>query len=214
MTRKANGATQPPTRTATNSTRGLDWPRSLAGPGTDPFDAIEWVKRSAVIDGKDGEAVFRQDDVESSEELVRACDQHRRIEALPRAARDAGAREQRAAADRPRGRHDRRLGAKRELLRWRVGPRGVLRRSEAPAHPPDGDFASPVWFNCGVEQPPQCSACFINSVDDTMESILSLAKTEGMLFKFGSGTGTNLSPCARRARTCAAAGPPRGQCRS
>src|SRR5206468_1705909 len=55
-------------------------------------------------------------------------------------------------------------------------------------------FNSPVWFNCGFETAPQCSACFINSVDDTMESILTLAKTEGMLFKWGSGTGTNLSP--------------------
>ncbi len=54
-------------------------------------------------------------------------------------------------------------------------------------------FNSPVWFNCGIEKHPQCSACFINSVDDTLESILTLAKTEGMLFKFGSGTGTNLS---------------------
>ena len=55
-------------------------------------------------------------------------------------------------------------------------------------------FNSPVWFNVGVEKQPQCSACFINSVQDTMESILGLAKTEGMLFKFGSGTGSNLSP--------------------
>src|SRR5205085_7689003 len=56
-------------------------------------------------------------------------------------------------------------------------------------------FNSPVWFNVGLrDQPkPQCSACFINSVQDTMGSILGLAKTEGMLFKFGSGTGTNLS---------------------
>jgi len=55
-------------------------------------------------------------------------------------------------------------------------------------------FNSPVWFNVGVEAKPQCSACFINSVEDTMESILGLAKTEGMLFKYGSGTGSNLSP--------------------
>ncbi|HXA28205.1 MAG TPA: vitamin B12-dependent ribonucleotide reductase, partial [Candidatus Angelobacter sp.] len=55
-------------------------------------------------------------------------------------------------------------------------------------------FNSPVWFNCGFERAPQCSACFINSVQDTMDSILTLARTEGMLFKFGSGTGTNLSP--------------------
>ena len=55
-------------------------------------------------------------------------------------------------------------------------------------------FNSPVWFNVGFETHPQCSACFINSVQDTMDSILTLARTEGMLFKFGSGTGSNLSP--------------------
>ncbi len=54
-------------------------------------------------------------------------------------------------------------------------------------------FNSPVWFNVGIEKHPQASACFINAVNDTMESILGLAKTEGMLFKFGSGTGSNLS---------------------
>ena len=54
-------------------------------------------------------------------------------------------------------------------------------------------FNSPVWFNVGVQAKPQCSACFINSVQDNMESIMNLAKTEGMLFKWGSGTGTNFS---------------------
>ena len=54
-------------------------------------------------------------------------------------------------------------------------------------------FNSPVWFNVGVQPKPQCSACFINSVQDTMGSIMDLAKTEGMLFKWGSGTGTNFS---------------------
>lgn len=84
-----------------------------------------------------------------------------------------------------------------------------------------GTFNSPVWFNCGVHRydrgsgvgrhywdkkeqavkiavddytHPQCSACFILSIEDTMDSILDLAKTEGMIFKFGSGSGVNLSP--------------------
>jgi len=59
-----------------------------------------------------------------------------------------------------------------------------------------GSFNSPVWFNLGVPgvDKPQCSACFINSVDDSMESILELAKTEGLIFKDGSGSGVNLSP--------------------
>jgi ribonucleoside-diphosphate reductase alpha chain len=54
-------------------------------------------------------------------------------------------------------------------------------------------FNSPVWFNVGVRDPPQCSACFIQSVHDDMDSILALATSEGRLFKGGSGTGTNLS---------------------
>ncbi len=59
-------------------------------------------------------------------------------------------------------------------------------------------FNSPVWFNVGIDEHPQCSACFINSVADTMDSILTLAHTEGMLFKYGSGTGSNLSTLRSR----------------
>jgi ribonucleoside-diphosphate reductase alpha chain len=70
----------------------------------------------------------------------------------------------------------------------------VLRRSDRP------DQES--WKG---ETRPQCSACFINSVGDTLESILDLAKTEGMLFKWGSGTGTNLSTPARRRTGCSRA---------
>src|SRR6202012_3452385 len=54
-------------------------------------------------------------------------------------------------------------------------------------------FNSPVWFNVGFEETPQCSACFILSVDDTMESILEWNTKEGMIFRGGSGSGINLS---------------------
>jgi ribonucleoside-diphosphate reductase alpha chain len=54
-------------------------------------------------------------------------------------------------------------------------------------------FNSPVWFNCGIEEKPQCSACFILSVDDTMDSILDWYRKEGVIFKGGSGSGVNLS---------------------
>src|SRR4029079_12310114 len=54
-------------------------------------------------------------------------------------------------------------------------------------------FNSPVWFNVGIEPHPQCSACFILSVDDTMESILGWYRNEGIIFKGGSGSGVNLS---------------------
>jgi ribonucleoside-diphosphate reductase alpha chain len=59
-------------------------------------------------------------------------------------------------------------------------------------------FNSPVWFNVGVQESPQCSACFINSVDDNMGSILDLVRTEGLIFKSGSGTGTNFSSIRSR----------------
>ena len=71
-------------------------------------------------------------------------------------------------------------------------------------------FNSPVWFNCGIETKPQCSACFINSIDDHMESILDLAKIEGMLFKWGSGTGTNLSPIRSSKEKMSNGGKPSG----
>jgi ribonucleoside-diphosphate reductase alpha chain len=71
-------------------------------------------------------------------------------------------------------------------------------------------FNSPVWFNVGVEDKPQCSACFINRVDDTMESILTLAKTEGMLFKYGSGTGTNFSSLRSSKEKLSTGGTPSG----
>jgi ribonucleoside-diphosphate reductase alpha chain len=54
-------------------------------------------------------------------------------------------------------------------------------------------FNSPVWFNCGIEAKPQCSACFILAVDDTMDSILDWYRKEGIIFKGGSGSGVNLS---------------------
>lgn len=67
-------------------------------------------------------------------------------------------------------------------------------------------FNSPVWFNVGVEEKPQCSACFILSVQDTMESILSWISTEGMIFKKGSGSGINISPLRSRMETLSKGG--------
>ena len=54
-------------------------------------------------------------------------------------------------------------------------------------------FNSPVWFNVGFEEKPQCSACFILSIDDSMESILDWIRREGVIFRGGSGSGLNLS---------------------
>jgi len=113
-----------------------------------------------------------------------------------------------------------RLGYERRILPHPRRRRHFPRRTRSSVSPPARGFNSPVWFNVGCERVepnrrhqlalefhhessriratgytrPQCSACFINSVKDSLDSILTLAKTEGMLFKWGSGTGTNLSP--------------------
>ncbi len=67
-------------------------------------------------------------------------------------------------------------------------------------------FNSPVWFNVGVTDTPQCSACFLLAVEDNMDSILEWIKTEGIIFKGGSGSGVNLSPLRSSGETLSAGG--------
>ncbi len=67
-------------------------------------------------------------------------------------------------------------------------------------------FNSPVWFNVGIVEKPQCSACFLLAVEDNMESILEWIHTEGMIFKGGSGSGVNLSPLRSSQETLSAGG--------
>ena len=127
-------------------------------------------------------------------DLVAERDEHRRPEVLPRAARLARARALGQADDRPRLRHDRRLGPRARLLR-------DAPRTATPSRPSSPTSCStrwrrstrPVWFNVGFEEQPQCSACFILSVEDTMESILDWNTKEGKIFRGGSGSGINLS---------------------
>ncbi len=71
-------------------------------------------------------------------------------------------------------------------------------------------FNSPVWFNVGVEEKPQCSACFILSVDDSIDGLLELQKTEAKLFKYGSGAGSNLSAIRSSRETLKGGGVPSG----
>ena len=98
------------------------------------------------------------------------------------------------ADGRPRGRHDLGLGPRRAAT---SRPMTTATTFEAElSHILVNQLAafnSPVWFNVGFEEKPQCSACFILSVDDTMESILDWNTKEGMIFRGGSGSGINLS---------------------
>jgi ribonucleoside-diphosphate reductase alpha chain len=174
--------------------KGLRFNRYFTPPGSHAHDLVEWERRTAAIIGEKGKVVFEQKDVE----VPRSWSQL----AINIVAQKYF-RGQQGTADREtsvRQMVDRVVGAlggwgreggyfatEEDASTWEEELRWLLVTQHA-------SFNSPVWFNLGVPtRAQQGSACFINSVQDSMESILDLAKTEGMLFKFGSGTGTNLS---------------------
>jgi len=174
--------------------QGLRIPRVFTRAGRNPLDEVEWELRSARIANEQGEAVFEQTDVE----VPKAWSQLATNVVVSKYFRGhIGTPERERSVRQLIGRV---VG---KICEW--GDRsGYFATAE------DRDafsdeltyllvtqrmaFNSPVWFNLGVaDTPQQASACFINSVEDTMESIMDLAKTEAMLFKGGSGTGSNLS---------------------
>jgi ribonucleoside-diphosphate reductase alpha chain len=172
---------------------GLYFERYFTPKGSHPFDTIEWEFRTATISNERGEIIFEQKDVEvpkswsmTATNVVTSKYFHGQL-GTPQ--RESSVRQ---LVDR----------VARTITDW--GSEGGYFASKEDAtvfyHELSYllvnqylSFNSPVWFNCGIEEKPQCSACFINSVQDTMESILELARTEGRLFKWGSGTGSNLS---------------------
>jgi ribonucleoside-diphosphate reductase alpha chain len=175
---------------------GLTFTRFFTPTGRDPFEEVAWETRSAVIANDKGELVFEQRDVEvpaswSQQATNIVVSKYFRgpLKPKPGEFRESSVRQLigrvvDTIADWAKGGGY--FASDADLAGFRDDLKHLLLYQKAA-------FNSPVWFNCGVEPHPQCSACFINSVDDTLESILTLAKTEGMLFKFGSGTGTNLS---------------------
>jgi len=172
---------------------GLEFSRWYTDGKTSPFDKVEWEKRTAQIGNEKGQVIFRQENVEvpkgwsqTATNIVASKYFHGKI--------NTPARET----------------SIKQLIGRVVGT--IVGWGEAGGYFASAEsrdafrdelthllveqkvsFNSPVWFNVGVQAKPQCSACFINSVQDDMESIMNLAKTEGMLFKWGSGTGTNFS---------------------
>jgi ribonucleoside-diphosphate reductase alpha chain len=172
---------------------GLVFERHFTDGKTSPFDAVEWEKRTALIGNEKGVTIFRQEGVEVPKNWSQTatnivCSKY--FHGKP-ATRE-------------------REGSARQLIARVVNT--IVRWGEEGGYFADTDsrdafrdelthllveqkmsFNSPVWFNVGVQPKPQCSACFINSVQDSMESIMGLTRTEGMLFKWGSGTGTNFS---------------------
>jgi ribonucleoside-diphosphate reductase alpha chain len=173
--------------------RGIQFRRFFTKPGVDPFDAVEWETRDAVITNEKGEKVFEQRGVEMPKFWSQT------------ATSVVVSKYFRGQLGTPEREHSVRQLIGRvvdTMTGW--GRDGGYFAREADAETFHAElkylllhqhacFNSPVWFNVGIEAKPQCSACFINAVEDSMGSILDLAKTEGMLFKHGSGTGSNLS---------------------
>jgi ribonucleoside-diphosphate reductase alpha chain len=172
---------------------GIEVERFFTKPGIDVYDTCEWEMRAAAITNENGGIVFEQKDVE----MPKFWSQMATNVVVSKYFRGhLGSPDRETSVRQLIGR------VVRTITQW--GREGGYFATEG-----DGDtfrdelthillyqmaaFNSPVWFNVGIEPHPQCSACFINSVNDTMDSILGLAKTEGMLFKYGSGTGSNLS---------------------
>src|SRR6188508_3145296 len=175
-------------------TKGLTFERRWTTPGIHPYDEITWERRDASIGNESGKSVFEQKDVE----VPNFWSQLATNVVVSKYFRGhLGTEERETSVRQLIDRVVNTIAAWAETQRYFASDDDLQTFKAELTHllvHQKMSFNSPVWFNVGIEPEPQCSACFINSVEDTMSSILTLAKTEGMLFKYGSGTGTNLSP--------------------
>jgi ribonucleoside-diphosphate reductase alpha chain len=211
---------QPASEQAGQAAPGLKFPRYFTRAGISPYDEVEWELRTASITDAKGNTIFEQRNVESPKDwsmtainIVASKYLHGTL-GTPQ--RETGVRQliQRVAESiRDWGWQQGYFASAEDRDTFHEELVHILVQQKAA-------FNSPVWFNVGCDRleplsdaqnwhwnreqgtveftttgykAPQCSACFINSVKDSLDSILTLAKTEGMLFKWGSGTGTNLS---------------------
>ena len=179
--------------TGNKSGKGVEFRRYYTTEGVSPYDAVGWELRTAAITGESGQVIFEQKNVEVPKSWSMTATN---IVASKYFHGKKGTPERETSVRQLIGR------VATTIKNW--GMRGGYFATPQDAQVFHDELAhllvnqmmafnSPVWFNCGVEEKPQCSACFINAVEDTMGAILDLAKTEGMLFKWGSGTGSNLS---------------------
>src|SRR4051794_28086169 len=178
--------------TVVEDSAGLGVRRFFTIPGRDPFDEIEWETRDALIPGKDGPA-FEQKDVEFPKFWSQTATN---IVAQKYFRGRMSSPERETSVKQMIGRVVDTIGA------W--GREGSYFADEAEAETFEAElkfilvhqlaaFNSPVWFNVGFEEKPQCSACFILSIEDSMDSILDWIRREGVIFRGGSGAGLNLS---------------------
>ncbi|MBI3320823.1 MAG: vitamin B12-dependent ribonucleotide reductase [Candidatus Omnitrophica bacterium] len=174
--------------------RGLRVPRRWTRQTVHPFDEITWELRSATITNEKSEVVFEQNDVEVPNFWTQLAT-NVVVSKYFRGALGTPSRER--SVKQLIGR------VANTIAEWGIRDGYFAGSEDAEAFRAEltyllvnqyAAFNSPVWFNVGIEPRPQCSACFILSVDDTMESILEWYRNEGMIFKYGSGSGLNVSP--------------------
>src|SRR3954462_9999578 len=178
--------------TVVEDSAGLGVRRFFTIPGRDPFDEIEWETRDALIPGKDGPA-FEQKDVEFPKFWSQTAT-NIVAQKYFRGRMSSPEREQSVKQMIGRvvdtiagwGREGGYFADEDEAQTFEAELKAILVNQYAA-------FNSPVWFNVGFEEKPQCSACFILSIDDSMDSILDWIRREGIIFRGGSGSGVNLS---------------------
>ena len=179
--------------TAKGQAPGIHVRRYFTKAGENPYDQVEWEIRSATIQNESGKIVFEQNNVE----VPKAWSQMATNVVTSKYFRGPLGTPQRERTVRQLisrvvdtvtgwGRADGYFAGEDDARAFSDELTHILVHQKA-------CFNSPVWFNCGIEERPQCSACFILSVDDTMESILDWYRKEGVIFKGGSGSGVNLS---------------------
>src|SRR4051794_9988572 len=171
---------------------GLTVERHNTTPGVHPFDEVEWELRDAII-GDPSNPAFEQRGVEFpktwSQNATNIVAQKYFRGRLGSPERESSVKQmisRVAGTIAGWGREGDYFATDEDADAFEAELTHILLHQEAA-------FNSPVWFNVGFEEHPQCSACFILSVQDTMESILDWNTKEGMIFRGGSGSGINLS---------------------
>src|SRR6201994_1925148 len=175
-----------------NGLRGLSVERRFSTSDSHPFDQVEWEIRDALI-GDPAKPAFEQREVEFpkswSQNATNIVAQKYFRGRLGTPERENSVKQmigRVAGTIAGWGREGGYFGSEDDAESFEMELTAILLNQKAA-------FNSPVWFNVGFEEQPQCSACFILSVDDTMESILDWNTKEGMIFRGGSGSGINLS---------------------
>src|SRR4026209_2097410 len=174
-------------------TTGLTFERRWTRPGVHPYDEITWEIRTAAIGNESSKLVFEQKDVEVPDFWSQLATN---VVVSKYFRGHVGTPERETSVKQLINRVVNTIASWAETQHYFATDEDLQAFKAELTHlivHQKMAFNSPVWFNVGIEPKPQCSACFINSVQDTMSSIMDLAKTEAMLFKFGSGAGSNLS---------------------